>query len=53
MSLWGCRLGSGFAECASTSYTLPQLIIVLVVAGALAVALLYCTVRLFFPPEQL
>ena len=46
MTLWGCRLGTGFEQCASASYTLPHIIIVGVVAGAVAAVLFYYTGRL-------
>ena len=46
MTLWGCRLGAGFAGCASSTYPLPHLIIIAVVAGAVAAVLLYNTARL-------
>ena len=45
MTLWACRLGAGFLECASTSYTVPQKIITALVVAALASALLYFGVR--------
>ena len=45
MTLWGCRLGVGFADCASTFYTFPQKTIILVVAAVLVSALLYYGVR--------
>jgi hypothetical protein len=46
MTLWGCRLGSVFADCASTSYTFPHIIIVVVVAGVMFSVALYYGVRL-------
>ena len=45
MTLWGCRLGAGFADCASTFYTYPQKIILALVVAALAAAVLYFGVR--------
>jgi hypothetical protein len=46
MTLWGCRFGAGFVQCASASYTMPHIIIVAVVAGAVAAVLMYYTARL-------
>ena len=46
MTLWGCRLGAGFADCASTSYTALQIVIVSLVAGAVAVLMFYYGGRL-------
>ena len=46
MTLWGCRLGAGFVDCASTFYTFPQRAIVIVVAAVLIPVLLYYGVRL-------
>jgi len=41
VTLWGCQLGGGFVQCASTSHTLPDIIIVIVVVGAAASVLLF------------
>ncbi len=46
MTLWGCRLGAGFVECASESYTVGHVIIIAVIVAAVVTGLLYCGVRL-------
>ena len=45
MTLWGCQLGAGFLNCASTSYTVLQMGIVVVVTVAVASALLFFGAR--------
>ncbi len=47
MTLWGCRLGLDFAACAAAEYSFSQLIMVAVVAGIVASALVYYGVRFF------
>ena len=39
MTLWGCRLGTGFVTCAAARYSLAQGIIVAVIALVAAVTL--------------
>ncbi len=46
MTLWGCRLGAGFLECASESYTLVHMIAIVLVLAAVITFLFYCGVRL-------